>query len=85
MIAKLEPYLNKLPNIVLIWVGNDKTTSVHVHVFKQFGSCFWDNFMYVALLQAVQGSIFLVGTFGIKFLSAKLLNIKDDVSHSCSS
>ena len=51
VIAKLEPYLNKLSNILLIWV--------------------------------VQGSIFLVGTFGIKIFSAKLLNIKDDVSPSC--
>ncbi|XP_028391769.1 probable C-mannosyltransferase DPY19L1 [Dendronephthya gigantea] len=32
----------------------------------------------IILIWAVQGSVFLVGTFGIKFLTARLLNIKDD-------
>lgn len=42
---------------------------------------FLDCLLSTDFSQVVQASIFLGGTFGIKFLSAKLLDIKDDVSY----
>lgn len=74
MIAKLEFYFNKLRNVILIWVRQN------VYHFWILFHKLNDQVFYLLFLKIAQGSAFIIGTFGIKLFTAKLLRIEDDVS-----